>query len=192
MIMTFYPTYIWACIASAIIGAAAAFLFFKLKGGSLGAKGEKTLEDMKDCDKKFIAIGLRDNAEYFADLYEPMYLLSTGKATRKDAIFDAWNTRAASSECSLEFKNSFQKEFGFVEKWKGNKKKYIAAAKDLVKYMDLAGIKRGEETAVTANEETAEKYELAGGAALENGATYDVLAPFWFNEAETLCKGVIR
>lgn len=190
MIMMFSPTWIWACIISAAIGAGISFLILKWKGASFGAK--KTIDDMKDCDKKFIVIGLRDNAEYFSDLYEPMYLLSEGNATRKDAVYDAWNTRAASSDCSLEFKNAFANEFGYTEKWKGKKNEYIKAAKKLVKYMKLAGIKRSTDVAVSADDETANRYEIAGDAAFEYGTTYDVLAPFWYNDADVLCKGVVR
>lgn len=184
--MSFYPMWIIPCVISAVVGALIAFLCTRGKGG------KKTLEDMKDCDKKFIILGLRDDPAYFADLFEPMYILAGGNVNRKDAIFDAWNTRVASCNGTLEFKNAFANEFGYVEKWKGNKKKYVKAAKTLVKYMTAAGIKRDEDNAVSANEFTAERYELVGETALENGITYDVLAPFWYNDDAILCKGVIR
>lgn len=186
MIMTFYPTWIWACILSAAVGALVAFLLTRGKGST------KKIEDMKDCDKKFILLGLRDDPTYFADLYEPVYVLSQGNVSRKDAIIDAWNARVASSNGSLEFKNAFTNQFGHVEKWKGKDKNYVKAAKKLCKYMKTVSIKRDESTAVSANETTMERYEIVGGVAFEAGATYDVLAPFWYNDDEILCKGVIR
>lgn len=187
MIMTFYPTWIWACVISAAVAAVVTFFLTKGKGGA-----KKTIDDMKDCDKKFIVIGLRDDPAYFADLYEPMYVLANGNVNRKDAIVDAWNARVASCNGTLEFKNAFTNQFGHTEKWKGKNKNYIKAAKKLVKYMKLAGIKRDTSDAVSANETTMERFEIVGGAAFEAGATYDVLAPFWYNDDEILCKGVIR
>ena len=61
---------IWACIVSAIVGAGAVLLFFFLKN-----KGKKNPEDMKPSPKKEMLIGLRDNAEAFADLLEPLFSL---------------------------------------------------------------------------------------------------------------------
>ena len=185
-----YSNWILGCFISALVGALAVFLFFRYKNPA--ARSAKSLDDMKPGPKKDIILGIRDNAYDFADLFEPLFLLSDGNTSRKEAVFDAWNSKVASSYGTLEFKSAFATEFGYVEKWKGKKSKYVKNAKKLVKYIRKAGISRNGEVAVEGNETTAEKYVLAGNLSLERGATYDVLAHYWQREGEILAKGVIR
>ena len=186
----FFPTpvILLIIVLSAVAGGAFSFFFFRGKGGRQG----KTIDDMKPGPKKDIIVGLRDNAAEFADLLEPLYLLSCGNVSRKDAVFEAWNTKVAASFGTMEFKSAFAAEFGYVEKWKGKKKKYIKHAQKLLKYLKKAGILRNKDVAVEGNETTAEKYVLAGNLSLEEGASYDVLAHYWYLGDEILCKGVIR
>ena len=190
--LLFFPVapIILICLLCAAGGAFASFLFFRGRGA--GAKPRKTVDDMKPGPAKDIIIGIRDNAYEFADLLEPLYLLAEGNVSRKDSVFDAWNTKVASSTGTLEFKTAFASEFGFVEKWKGKKKKYIKNAQKLLKYVKKAGIERNKDVAVEGNETTAEKYVLAGNLSLEEGASYDVLAHYWYRDDEILSKGVIR
>ena len=189
--LLFFPTPIMLLIIilSAAGGGLLSFFLFGRKGG---AKPGKSIEDMKPGPKKDIILGLRDNAFEFGELLEPLYLLACGNVSRKDAVFDAWNTKVASSFGSLEFKSAFASEFGYVEKWKGKKKKYIEAAQKLLKYVKKAGIERNKDIAVEGSDTTAEKYVLAGNAALEEGASYDVLAHYWYLGDDILSKGVIR
>ena len=185
----FFPTplIVLICLLSAAAGCVLSFFLLR-RGGKPG----KSIDDMKPGPQKDIIIGLRDNAVEFSDLYEPLYLLACGNVSRKDAVFDAWNTKVAGSFGSLEFKTAFASEFGYVEKWKGKKKKYVKAAQKLLKYIKKAGIERNKDIAVEGNATTAEKYVLAGNLSLEEGASYDVLAHYWFREDEILSKGVIR
>lgn len=181
------PLIVLICVLSAVAGGVLSFFFFRGRG-----KSAKSIDDMKPGPKKDIIIGLRDNANEFAELYEPLYLLACGNVSRKDAVFDAWNTKVAGSFGSLEFKTAFASEFGYVEKWKGKKKKYVKAAQKLLKYIKKAGIERNKDIAVEGNATTAEKYVLAGNLSLEEGVSYDVLAHYWFRGDEILSKGVIR
>ena len=183
------PLIILIIVLSAACGCALSFFFFRGKGAG---KPGKSIEDMKPGPKKDIILGLRDNAGEFADLLEPLYLLASGNVSRKDAVFDAWNTKVAGSFGTLEFKTAFASEFGYVEKWKGKKKKYVKNAQKLLKYIKKAGIERNKDVAVEGNETTAEKYVLAGNLSLEEGASYDVLAHYWTLGDEILSKGVIR
>ncbi|MBQ6117850.1 MAG: hypothetical protein IJK98_01335 [Clostridia bacterium] len=189
--LLFFPTpiMILVIVLSALCGGALSFFLFRGKGG---ARPGKSIEDMKPGPKKDIILGLRDNAFEFGELLEPLYLLASGNISRKDAVFDAWNTKVASSFGTLEFKSAFASEFGYVEKWKGKKKKYIKAAQQLLKYVKKAGIERNKDIAVEGSETTAEKYVLAGNAALEEGVSYDVLAHYWYLGDSVLSKGVIR
>ncbi|MBQ6065578.1 MAG: hypothetical protein IJK89_02035 [Clostridia bacterium] len=191
VISVFYPStmVILPVLCAFAVGVLASFLFFRGRGGQ---KPAKSADDMKPGPEKDIVIGIRDNAAEFADLFEPLYLLAEGNVSRKDAVFEAWNTKVASSFGSLEFKSAFAAQFGYVEKWKGKKKKYIKNAQKLLKYIKKAGIERNKDIAVSGNETTAEKYVLAGNASLEEGASYDVLAHYWYREDEILSKGVIR
>ncbi len=188
--LLFFPTpaMILICVLSAAAGGVASFFFFRGRG----SRPAKSIDDMKPGPQKDIIIGLRDNANEFGDLLEPLYLLACGNVSRKGAVFEAWNTKVAASFGSLEFKSAFASEFGYVEKWKGKKKKYIKGAQKLLKYVKKAGILRNKDIAVEGNDTTAEKYVLAGNLSLEEGASYDVLAHYWYMGDEILSKGVIR
>lgn len=187
-----YRNIIWSCIISALIGAGAVLLFFLLK-----KKGKKTADDMKPSDKKEIIIGLRDNAEAFAELYEPLFLLASGKTTRKDWVFDSWNDAVNSIEGYDGFKSAFAKKFGDVASWKGKKKKYVKNADKLLKFIFKAGIERDDDSTVIGNVDTAEKYDIIGVASIETGAEYDVFVPYWALDTDgedhkILSKGAIR
>ncbi len=184
---------IWGCIISAIIGAGATVLCFLI----MKNKGVKTAEDMKPSDKREILIGLRDNAEVFSELYEPLFLLASGKVSRKDWVFDEWNNAVNSLEGYSTFKKAFAKKFGDVASWKGKKKKYVKNADKLLKYIFKAGIERDDSVTVIGNVDTAEKYDIIGIASIETGAEYDVFVPYWEleidgEEDKILSKGAIR
>lgn len=191
---------IWASIISALVGAGAVLAFFLLKN-----KGKKNADDMKPSDKKNVILGLRDNAEAFSDLLEPLFLLASGKTERKDEVLDAWYERVNSLEGNKAFKESFVKKFGEIGSFKGKKKKYIKCADRILKYCYRAGIERDDDSVVTADESTAEKYDIIGAGSIEAGKIYDVFVPYWEIEIETkgedgeeietetvLCKGAIR
>lgn len=187
-----YRNVIWACIISALVGAGAAVAFFLLNN-----KGKKTADDMKPSDKREILIGLRDNAVVFAELYEPLFLLASGKTSRKDWVFDSWNNAVNSLEGYDSFKAAFNKKFGDVASWKGKKKKYVKNADKLLKYVFKAGIERDDDSTVIGNVDTAEKYDIIGVASIETGAEYDVFVPYWALEIDgeddkILSKGAIR
>ncbi len=187
---------IWGCIISAILGAGAVTLFFLLKGG----KKKKTIDEMKRTPKREMIIGLRDNAEAFSDIYEPLFLLASGKTARRDWVFDAWNTRVNELDGYSEFKSVFTKFFGDVASWKGKKSKYVKNADKLLKFIFKAGINREDASVITANETTAEKYDIIGAGSIEAGIEYDVFVPYWSiktgegidAEETVLCKGAIR
>ena len=197
--MLFYIIYrnvIWACIASAIVGAAATFAYFYFK-----YMKNKTADDMRPSAKKTIILGLRDNAELFSDLLEPLFLLASGKTDRKDYILDTWYDRVASVEDNDEFKAAFVKRFGEIASFKGKNKKYVKCADGILKYVYKAGIERDDDRVETADESTAEKYDIIGSGSIEAGNVYDVFVPYWSLETEAadedtaetvLSKGAIR
>ena len=191
MFYIFYSNVIWGCIISALCGAGAVTAFFLLRGNK-GSRAKKTIDDAKPSAKKDIIIGLRDNCDYFADLYEPVYAVACGSTGRMTAVFDVWNTRVATSETSTAFKMAFAAEFGDTASFKGKPKKFIKAAKKLVKYAFKAGILRDDAANVECDNTTAEKYDIAGIATFEPGRNYDVLAPYWYLGEEVVSKGVIR
>ena len=187
-----YRNLIWACIASAIAGAAAAGAFFYFKGAK-----NKSAEDMKPSLKKTVILGLRDNADAFSDLLEPLFLLASGKTDRKDYVLDTWYDRVSAVENNDEFQAAFVKKFGEIASFKGKDKKYVKCADSILKYVYKAGIERDDERVVTADETTAEKYDLIGAGSIEAGAVYDVFVPYWDVENDTaedtiLSKGAIR
>ena len=198
--MLFLNDIILICVLSALAGAGAVFAFFFFR-----CKGKKSTDDMKPSDKKNVIIGLRDNAEVFADLLEPLFILASGRTERKDEILDSWYEKVSSLEDNKEFKESFVKKFGEIASFKGKKSKYVKCAGRILKYCYKAGIERDDDTVVTADETTAEKYDIIGAGSIEAGKVYDVFVPYWELEIETkdengaeietetvLCKGAIR
>lgn len=157
-------------------------------------KKEVLIDEMKPSEKKDLLIGLRDNASAFAELYEPLYRLSTGIGGRKDWIFNSFNRIVNEIEGYDAFRLAFAKRFGSLvsvsdpaattakkaaKKDKKRTKKCRKAAKKLIKLMERAGIVRDSSSTVKADEVTAESYDTVGTASLTTGAVYDVLAPFW-------------
>lgn len=152
------------------------------------------LEDLKDSPKKDMLIGLRDNAEAFSELYEPLYILAKGNTGRKEWVFDSWINTVNALEGQDAFKAVFAKKFGSLASKEETKKrsarkakkidkkkakKCKKAAKKLLSVLKKAGILRDGTKTVTADETTAEKYDVIGTASLETDAKYDVFAPFW-------------
>ena len=185
---------IWACIISAIVGAAAAVAFFLLKGGKLSEK--KSADDMKPSEKKTVIIGIRDNAAAFAELLEPLFILASGRTAKKDAVLDAWYAKVEEIG-DEEFKAAFVKKFGEIASFKGKDRNYVKCADSILKYVYKAGIERDDDTVTTADEKTAEKYDIIGAGSIEAGNVYDVFVPYWEiendNDEETiLVKGAIR
>ncbi len=62
---------------------------------------------------------------------------------------------------------------------KANNKLYVKMAYKLIKYLKKAGIGRDTDETVTADETTAEKYDVIGTTSLVTGAKYDVHIPYW-------------
>ena len=181
---------IWASIISAIIGAAAVVAFFLLKG-----KGKKSTDDIKPSPKKDLLLGLRDNAEVFSDLLEPLFLLASGKTARKDYVLDSWKERVNALEGNDAFKEAYNKKFGDIASFKGKDRKYVKCADSLLKYIFKAGIERDDDDIVTADENTAEKYDIIGAGSIVAGEVYDVFVPYWEVDGEedkVLYKGAIR
>lgn len=187
LIYILYHNIIWGCIISALIGGAAVALFFILKN-----REKKSVSEMKPSMKRDIMLGLIDNPGYFADLYEPLYLLANGNVSKKDIVLDAWNERVAASDFSDGFKTAFAALFGNTAALGGKKKRYIKRAGELIKYIFKTGIVRSDELCTVGDEQTADKYIPVGLASVETGVTYDVLAPYWSVGDTILSKGVIR
>lgn len=177
----FNPAAIVICVLCVALGAGGVFAFFWFKNN----KGKKSNADVKPTPKRILLAGLRENAEAFATLYEPLFLLASGKINRKDIVFDAWNTAVDGIEGYDEFKAIFKKKFGDVASWKGKKKKYIKNADKLLKYVFKAGIERDDDTVVKADETTEVKYFAIGGFDIVAGEEYDVFVPYWSIETES-------
>lgn len=179
-----YSNIIWACIIAGLVGAGAATLVFFLKGGKKG--------DGENVPKNALVAGLRDNAENFAGMYEAMYSVSRGKIGRKKDVFDMW-AKAVADTGDGAFLEAFNKKCGKYANWKPSKnKKFIKAAKKLVKAFFKAGIIRSHDIYIVGDDTTAEKYHLAGDGIITADENYEVLAPFWQFGDVILEKGVIK
>lgn len=186
--MLFVTDIIWISLLSAAIGAAIALLFAR-KGGAKDGSGKYSIVE-----------GIRDNALTFSEMYEPVYSVSAGKNAKQEEVIASWCDAVAGCE-NEEFQKAFADKFGDYASWgvskkgKVNNKKvnkiYVKKARALVKAFFKAGIIREHDINVVADEETAEKYEIVGGA-IEAGNTYEVLAPYWHLSDDIVDKGVIR
>lgn len=186
--MLFFTDVIWIALLSAAVGAAITYFCTRGKGGK------------KEGSKYSIADGIRDNALAFSEMYEPVYSVSAGKTAKQEEAIAAWCDAVA--ECdNEEFRQAFAAKFGDYASWGVNKKGkvntkkvnkiYAKKSRTLVKYFFKAGIIRESDINVVADETTAEKYDIVGDA-IETGATYEVLAPYWHLSDDVVDKGVIK
>ena len=147
--------------------------------------------------------GIRVNAPEFAEMYEAMYSVSVGKNQKQTEVFAAWNDSVQACPEDNGFKALFATKFGGYDGWgrKGKKQKlkekkankiFRKKAKKLVKAFFKAGIIREHDVFITGDATTAEKYEIAGGGMVEDGITYEVLAPYWHIGETVLDKGAVR
>ena len=150
-----------------------------------------------------LADGIRVNAPEFSEMYEAMYSVSAGKSQKQTEVFAAWNDAVAACPEDNGFKALFAAKFGGYDNWgrKGKKRKlkekkankiFRKKAKRLVKIFFKAGVIREHDVYITGDEQTAGKYELAGGGIIEDGVTYEVLAPYWHIGDTVVDKGAVR
>ncbi len=150
-----------------------------------------------------LADGIRVNALEFTEMYEAMYSVSVGKNQKQQEVFAAWNDRVNACPEDNGFKAIFAEKFGDYSRWgrKGKKQKYkekkankkfAKKAKKLVKVFFKAGIIREHDVFITGDAQTEAKYELAGGGKIEEGITYEVLAPYWHLADTVVDRGAVR
>lgn len=175
-----------------VCGGAVASLIFMLKN----RKGGNSKKDV-------LADGIRVNAAEFSEMYEAMYSVSIGKNQKQQEVFAAWNDRVNTCPEDNGFKAVFADQFGGYADWgkKGKKKKFkekkadkifAKKAKKLVKVFGKAGVIREHDVFITGDASMAAKYELAGGGEIEDGITYEVLAPYWHVGETVVDRGAVR
>ena len=191
--MIFFPQAVLFVILALVCGASVTALIFTLKSGNRANSKTAVLAD-----------GIRVNATEFSEMYEAMYSVSIGKNQKQQEVFAAWNERVNACPEDNGFKAIFAEQFGNYSRWgiKGKKKqkykakkankKFAKSAKKLVRVFFKAGIIREHDVFITGDERTAEKYELAGGGIIENGVTYEVLAPYWHLADTVVDRGAVR
>lgn len=185
------PVYFLYFILAAAIGAGVAFFIMRGFGSSA-----KTLDEMKDCDKKTVGLGIREYAADFAALYEPTYAVSArnfskAQTEEKAQILQQWALTVAKGDYSDEFKTAYANLYGKTKNWK-DKKTLQKSCEKLIKNVFLAGVVRSSDTETLADETTAEKFDTAGECSISTGEIYQVLAPYWSDSEQVYVKGVIR
>lgn len=184
--MFFVPQVLLIALLAGAVGALVVFLLLR--------------KNLNKGPKEIIVNGIRDNALSFAEMFESVYSVSAGKNAKQTEVFEAWNNAVAGCE-DEEFKKAFADKYGSFAAWGVSKKGkvnirkadkiYAKKSRSLVKTFFKAGIIRESEINVVADELTAEKYEIVGGA-IETDKTYEVLAPYWHLSDDIVDKGVIR
>lgn len=173
------------------LGAGAATLFFFLMN-----------RRKPNAKKNVLVEGLRENAQRFEGMYEPVYSIAVGKHEMQQQVFAAWNESVSACEDDdAGFREAFANKFGDYYKWGQKKKKvkikkankiYNKKANQLVKLFFRAGIIREHDKFIVGDEKNAACYEIVGGGNVEPGISYEVLAPYWHLGETVLDQGAVR
>lgn len=151
--------------------------------------------------KNLLLAGLRENAEQFEGMYEPVYSITTEKHQMQQEVFAAWVDRVNACEDITGFKTVFNDYFGKYYEWGRKKDKFKEKkankifgkkAKKLVKMFFEAGIIREHDVFIVGDERNVDHYEVVGGGAVQPGITYEVLAPYWHLGETVLDMGAAR
>ncbi len=131
----------------------------------------------------FIGKLIRDNADSFNGLYEGIYQLAKGADGADGEALAEWKTRVNNMGENDEFKNAFSDLFT-----SGDDK---LQAEKLMGCIELAGIKRSEETEYVYDLNSTKKYICLSGNSLAAGTICTVLKPYWHIDGKTVEQGCI-
>jgi hypothetical protein len=135
------------------------------------------------------ALDFKQNASAFNGLYEPLYLIKTGKLKFGEGLFADWDARV----------NNFKDHPALLEVWSAaynsgegyDESSYPQKAAELLEFTQEAGVFRSEETEVTSSSEIFRYYFPKDGLRIEYGALANVDLPYWAIGDNVLEKGQI-
>lgn len=152
---------------------------------------ETAKENVRTNSTPVARVIMRNNANHFVDLLEPMYMVSKKQITRDDAInvFDEWNNRISNLENAEKL----------IARWNIITGDYNQATEDSISNLafrwitQLAsfGICRDDRDEIQVNAEAVNSYNMGSKEALALGETMYVKTPAWFIDNDLLRQGVL-
>ncbi len=146
---------------------------------------EKNADEEKIVDEnlQIIVNGISKTADSFNGLYEGVFQIVQNPDSADSDAMDEWKIRVGNMNGNDDFKNAFLKLFG-----SGDLK---SQAVNLLRYIELAGIKRAEETEYAFELNASKKYVCLSGNNLDAGTLCTVLKPYWYLDEKVIEQGCI-
>jgi hypothetical protein len=139
--------------------------------------------------KDTIALGIKAHAEVFSGLYEPMYMVASGKLGGKLGVFDEWCLRSGNLNDGTSFSESFVSRFSGFRDWEDAE--YIKNAQLILSSITKAGVVRDTFKEIEVDESTILRYGTLDGRELNKGEIIQVLMPCWHKDELILEKGIL-
>ncbi len=152
-------------------------------------KAEETSQPQKEpCEDSALVLmskHIRGNADKFNGLYEGIYQTATNPANTDYEALTEWKIRIQNIADNDEFKSDFSNMFNLES---DNLK---PQAEKLLRCIELAGIKRSDESEYAYTLNSSKKYVCLSGNKLEEGTICTVLKPFWYIDGKVIEQGCI-
>lgn len=136
-----------------------------------------------DENLQLIVDGIRNHAESFNGLYEGVFQIAHNLDGADSDTIDEWKIRVKNIREDECFKVAVLKLFDSDD--------LTSQAVKLLEYIELAGIKRSEETAYAFEKNVSKKYVCLSGNSLDNGTLCTVLKPYWHMDSNIVEQGYI-
>lgn len=144
------------------------------------APKEKTVADE---NMQLIADGIRKNISSFNGLYEGVFQIVQNPENADSDAIDEWKIRVGNMNGNDDFKAAVLKLFDSDD--------LASQAVRLLECIELAGIKRAEETEYAFEMNVSKKYVCLSGNNLDAGTICTVLKPYWHLDSRVIEQGCI-
>lgn len=147
---------------------------------------EETIDEEKkiaDENMLLIADGIRKNISSFNGLYEGVFQIVHNPENADSDAIDEWKIRVGNMNGNDDFKAAVLKLFDSDD--------LASQAVRLLECIELAGIKRAEETEYAFEMNVSKKYVCLSGNNLDEGTICTVLKPYWHLDSKVIEQGCI-
>lgn len=147
---------------------------------------EETIDEEKkiaDENMQLIADGIRKNVASFNGLYEGVFQIVHNPENADSDAIDEWKIRVGNMNGNDDFKAAVLKLFDSDD--------LASQAVILLECIELAGIKRAEETEYAFEMNVSKKYVCLSGNNLDEGTICTVLKPYWHLDSKVIEQGCI-
>jgi len=147
---------------------------------------EKTAHEEKpvaDENTQLIADGIRKNAGSFNGLYEGVFQIAQNSGNADSDAIDEWKIRVGNMNDNDDFKTAVLNLLDTGD--------LASRAVRLLECIELAGIKRADETEYAFEMNVSTKYVCLSGNNLDRGTLCTVLKPYWYMDSKVIEQGCI-